>query len=79
MEAESILLPLAMFEDFIKNGVKSWYGDEILKEIQSGEYKSKPNDEARIKLCAWLHRNSLFSLIQADNSDTNTENPKADS
>lgn len=60
--------PVAMFEDFIKNGVKSWYGGEILKEIQSGEYKSKQDDGAHIKLGAWLQHNSLCSLLQANNS-----------
>lgn len=79
MEAESILLPLAMFEDLIRDGVKLWYNGEILKEIQSGEYKSKPEYGASLKLGAWLHSNSLFSLVQTDNSDTNTDNPKADS
>ncbi|HCF29570.1 MAG TPA: excinuclease ABC subunit C [Cyanobacteria bacterium UBA11049] len=79
VEAESVLLPLAMFEDLIRNEGKSWCNGELLKEIQSGEYKSKLNDGARIKLFAWLHRNSLFSLIQTDNSSTNTDNPKADS
>ena len=79
VEVESILLPLAMFEDLIRDGVKLWYNGEILKEIQSGEYKSKPEYGASLKLGAWLHSNSLFSLIQTDNSGTNTENPKADS
>jgi len=79
VEAESVLLPLAMFEDLIRNEGKSWCNQELLKEIQSDEYKPKPEYGKSLKLFAWLHRNSLFSLIQSDNSDTNTENPKADS
>ena len=79
VEAESVLLPLAMFEDLIRNEGKSWCNGELLKEIQSDEYKPKPEYGKSLKLFAWLHRNSLFSLIQSDNSDTNTENSKADS
>lgn len=70
VEVESIvLLPLAMFEDLMKNKdqLKSWLSDKLLEEIQSGEYKSKPDDQAKIKLCAWLQRNSVSSLLQIDN------------
>ena len=68
MEVESILLPLAMFEDLMRNETKSYFTGKLLEEIQSGEYKSKQNDEARIKLGAWLQHNSLCSLLQANNS-----------
>jgi hypothetical protein len=68
VEVESILLPLAMFEDLMKNMSKFRLSDELREEIQSGEYKSKPDDMASIKLCASLQRNSLGSLLQTNNS-----------
>ncbi|HEY9635676.1 MAG TPA: GIY-YIG nuclease family protein [Coleofasciculaceae cyanobacterium] len=69
VEVECILLPLAMFEDLMKDTSKfSHISDEIREEIQRGEYKSKPNESASIKLCAWLQRNSLCSLVQTNNS-----------
>lgn len=61
VEVESVLLPLAMFEDLMR--YKSNFRGKLLEEIQSGEYKSKPEDTAHIKLCAWLQRNSLCSLV----------------
>ncbi|MDJ0732881.1 MAG: GIY-YIG nuclease family protein [Nostocaceae cyanobacterium] len=62
MEVESILLPLAMFEDLMKD-IK--FGNQkLIEEIKSGEYKSKPDDSASIKLFVWLQRNSLQSLLQ---------------
>lgn len=64
MESESILLPLAMFEDFIKEAKLVSCGT-LLEDIQSGNYKSKSEDSIRIKLCLWLQRNSLFSLLQS--------------
>ena len=64
MESESILLPLAMFEDFLKEA-KLVSPPMILEEIQSGEYKSKLEDSKAVKLCVWLQRNSLFSLLQS--------------
>ncbi|MDM9381107.1 hypothetical protein QUB80_10365 [Chlorogloeopsis sp. ULAP01] len=67
VEVESVLLPLTMFEDLIKNDAKP--GDyKILEEIQNGEYKSKPNDNVSLKLFAWLNSNLLFSLLQTKNS-----------
>jgi len=54
VEVESILLPLAMFEDLVRD--KSWFSGRILEEIQSGEYKPKQDDRAHIKLCVWLQR-----------------------
>lgn len=77
VEVESVLLPLAMFEDLMKD--RSWFGGKLLEEIQSDGYKSKPEDSKIKKLFVWLKSNSLFSLLQTDNSDTSTENPKANS
>jgi len=69
VEVESILLPLAMFEDLMKDTSKfSGIGDKLREEIQSGEYKSKPDAHPNIKLCAWLQHNSLGSLLQTNNS-----------
>lgn len=67
VEVESILLPLGMFEDLMKD--VSRYGGSILKEIQSGEYKSmKYSNQAHINLCGWLQNNSLCSLLQNNDS-----------
>lgn len=67
VEVESILLPFAMFEDLMKDISRfSSISKQIREEIQSGEYKPKPNDNASIKLCVWLQRNSLSSLLQTD-------------
>lgn len=66
VEVESVLLPLAMFEDLVRDAVK--FSGKLLEEIQSGEYKSKPDDRANIKLSAWLQRNSLYLLLQTNNS-----------
>jgi hypothetical protein len=72
VEVESILLPLGMFEDLIKDISKfSYLGDKIREEIQSGRYELKPNDSAAIKLCMWLQTNTLFSLLSTQNSNTN--------
>ncbi len=65
VEVESILLPLAMFEDVMKNAKSGW-GVKLFQEITSGEYKSKPEDGASVKLCAWLQHNSLSSLLQTN-------------
>jgi hypothetical protein len=62
VEVESVLLPLSMFEDFLKNEIGP--DSRILKEIQNGEYKSKPDDRRSIKIYAWLYKNSLVSLLQ---------------
>lgn len=65
VEVECILLPLAMFEDLMKDTSKfSRLSEKVREEIKSGEYKFQPNDNANIKLCAWLQRNSLYSLLQ---------------
>lgn len=61
VEVESVMLPLAMFEDLMRD--KSIFPAYIIKEIQSGEYKPKPDDTASVKLGAWLQRNSLCSLL----------------
>lgn len=70
VEVESILLPLVMFEDLVKNDAKP--AGKVLEEIQNGEYKPKPDDSSNLKLYAWLQRNSLSSLLQTENSSTNT-------
>jgi hypothetical protein len=69
VEVESLLLPLAMFEDLMKPAT-SWCNSKLLEEIQSGEYKPKPNDGANIKLGVWLQKNSLFSLLQTKETKT---------
>ncbi|MHC5778138.1 GIY-YIG nuclease family protein [Nostoc sp.] len=68
VEVESILLPLAMFEDLMRD--KSSFSGKLLEEIESGEYKSKPEDHAQKKLCVWLQRNSVSSLLKLDNSNS---------
>jgi len=65
VEVESILLPLAMFEDLIKD--KSRLSGSLAAEIQSGEYKSKQYNSASINLCGWLQQNTLISLLQSSN------------
>jgi hypothetical protein len=65
MEAESILLPLGMFEDLMKN--KSRFGLDI-EIILNGESKLTPKHPARIKLCVWLQSNSLSSLLSSNKS-----------
>lgn len=65
VEVESILLPLAMFEDVMKNAKSGW-SSKLLQEIESGEYKPKPEDSRGIKLCAWLQHNSLLSLLKTN-------------
>ncbi len=77
VEVESVLIPLVMFEDLMKD--KSRFSAKYLEAIQSDEYQSKPGDTNTAKIFVWLKSNSLFSLIQTNNSSTNTENPKADS
>ncbi len=67
VEVESILLPLAMFEDLSKDISRlGGISNQIREEIKNGEYTPKQNDYASIKLCAWLQRNSLSSLLQTD-------------
>jgi predicted GIY-YIG superfamily endonuclease len=68
VEVESILLPLAMFEDLMKNASKFSISEKLREEIQSGGYKSKPDDIISIKLCVWLQHNSLGSLLQTSKS-----------
>ena len=64
MEVEGVLLPLEMFENIMKNTKSIWSGK--LQEIESGEYKSKPEDLSGLKLCAWLQHNSLSSLLKTN-------------
>ena len=68
-EVESILFPLAMFEDLMKD-IKSMCGAKLFTEIQSGEYQSKPEDRASIRLGAWLQHNSLFSLLKSTTNES---------
>jgi predicted GIY-YIG superfamily endonuclease len=66
VEVESVLLPLLMFEDLLKNEIKPH--DKLLEEIRNGEYKPKPDDERSIIIYAWLQKNSLISLLQTTSS-----------
>lgn len=66
-EVDSLLIPLAMFEDLMKDKYDV-HNTNVLEEIKKGEYKSKPDDSERIKLFAWLQSNSLFSLLQTNNN-----------
>ncbi|WNN89206.1 GIY-YIG nuclease family protein [Gloeocapsopsis dulcis] len=65
VEVESILLPLAMFEDLMRD--KSRFSGQLYSDIESGEYKSKQYNSAYINLCGWLQQNTLFSLLQSSN------------
>jgi predicted GIY-YIG superfamily endonuclease len=67
VEVESVLLPLAMFEYLFKD-LKSNCTGKLREELETGEYQSKPDDNPNIKLCAWLQRNSLGSLLQTKDS-----------
>jgi predicted GIY-YIG superfamily endonuclease len=65
VEVESILLPLGMFEDLMKDISKfSGLSDKIREEIKTGQYELKPNEPASIKLCTCLQTNTLFSLLK---------------
>ncbi|MBD2163731.1 GIY-YIG nuclease family protein [Calothrix membranacea FACHB-236] len=68
MEIESIMLPLAMFEDLMRGNLNSRFNAKSIEEIKSGEYKSKAEDSKNIKLCVWLQSNSLSSLLSTNNS-----------
>ena len=61
-----ILLPLAMFEDLMKD--KSRFNSQVLEQILKGEYKSTERERESIKLFVWLQSNSLSSLLQTNNS-----------
>ncbi|WP_200892361.1 GIY-YIG nuclease family protein [Aliterella atlantica] len=67
VEVRSILLPLEMFEDLMKHP-NSMFAGKLLQEIASGEYKPKPEDSRCIKMCLWLKQNSLFPLLETENS-----------
>ena len=66
VEVDSLLLPLAMFEDLMKD--KSRFNSQVLEQILKGEYKSTDYDRGSIKLFVWLQSNSLSSLLQTNNS-----------
>ncbi|MEH2024541.1 GIY-YIG nuclease family protein [Nostoc sp.] len=66
-EVDSLLVPLAMFEDLMKENY-GVHNTNLIEEIKKGEYISKPNDSERIKLFAWLQSNSFSSLLQTNNS-----------
>ena len=68
VEVESILLPLAMFENLMRNEIKFNLSRTVLEQIQSGEYNSKQDDNKKAKLFAWLQQNTLDSLLQTNNS-----------
>jgi hypothetical protein len=67
VEVESVLLPLAMFEDLMKD--KTRFNNQVLEQILKGEYQSTYYDKQSIKLFTWLQSNSLFSLVQTQNSN----------
>lgn len=66
VEVESVLLPLAMFEDLMKT--KSRFSSQVLEQVLKGDYKSSSHDRESIKLFVWLQSNSLSSLLQTNNS-----------
>lgn len=66
VEVESILLPLAMFEDLMRDAMTKGFGRSLAEEIRSGNYRAKPEDSGCVKLCAWLQRNSLQSLLETN-------------
>ncbi|BAY60764.1 hypothetical protein NIES22_08240 [Calothrix brevissima NIES-22] len=68
VEVESVLLPLAMFEDLMRGNLDSRFNAKLIEEIKSGEYKPKLDDSKNIKLCVWLQSNSLSSLLSSNNS-----------
>lgn len=63
VEVESILLPLAMFEDLMKD--KTRFSRDHLEKIFKGELWQ---DQKSIKLLIWLQSNTLSSLLLTDNS-----------
>jgi predicted GIY-YIG superfamily endonuclease len=65
-EVESVLIPVIMFENLIKNGLN--VTPEFMEKIQNGEYKSKPDESSSIKLYAWLYHHSLCSLLETKNN-----------
>ncbi|WP_201788398.1 hypothetical protein [Trichormus sp. NMC-1] len=67
VEVESVLLPLAMFEDLIKD--KSRFRSQVLEQILKGEYQPSPEEMGSIKLFVWLQSNSISSLLQSENSE----------
>ena len=67
VEVESILLPLAMFEDLMRGAVTRIFTQSQAEEVRSGQYTAKPVDPMRVKLCAWLQHNSLQSLLEMNN------------
>jgi predicted GIY-YIG superfamily endonuclease len=67
VEVESVLLPLAMFEDLMKD--KTRFNNQVLEQILKGEYQSTYYDKQSIKLFTWLQSNSLFSLVQTQNNN----------
>ncbi|MBD2197765.1 MULTISPECIES: GIY-YIG nuclease family protein [Calothrix] len=68
IEIESIMLPLAMFEDLMRGNLDSRFNAKLIEEIKSGEYKPKADDSKNIKLCVWLQSNSLSSLLSTNQS-----------
>lgn len=66
VEVESVLLPLAMFEDLMKD--KTRFHSQVLEQILKGEYQSTSSDMQTIKLFLWLQSNTLSSLLQTNNS-----------
>jgi predicted GIY-YIG superfamily endonuclease len=65
VEVESILLPLDMFEDIMKDA-KYHCSSKLAQKIISGEYKLHTDDPPSIKLCVWVRNNSLLSLLKTN-------------
>ncbi len=75
VEVDSLLLPLAMFEDLIKDKstftFRFGFQSQVLEQILNGEYKLDNLDDYRrrsIKLFVWLQSNSISSLLKTKNS-----------
>ncbi|XZF65860.1 MAG: GIY-YIG nuclease family protein [Gloeotrichia echinulata DVL01] len=66
VEVDSLLLPLAMFEDLMKD--KSRFNSQELEKILKGEYQPLDSGRRSIKLFVWLQSNSISSLLQTKNS-----------
>lgn len=66
VEVESVLLPLAMFEDLIRDITKLMFTGALLEEVKNGKYQTQPNDGLSKKIGAWLYCNSLFSLLKTN-------------
>jgi hypothetical protein len=62
VEVDSLLLPLAMFEDLIKDKLR--FNTKVIEQILNGEYQASDYEQKNIKLFVWLQSNSILSLIE---------------